>query len=127
MTGNELFNVALDLLGLNHSINAFPSDTDDLQARALSLINLTLAENAELDCRIRRIEHIVTRIDSMDDRIDCCDIVTSMVLPYGLARLLILGEDDRLAADMNTLYSDAKIKALSFGKAKCEPISEVYE
>ena len=126
MTGNELLNTALDLLGLRNESGTLPMDVNDLKQRALSLINILLAENSSLDARINRCEHTVKSINTLDDNIDMSDIVVNDVLPYGLACLFMLGEDDSLAKDMNTLYSRAKDNALKFGKAKVEPITEVY-
>ncbi len=126
MTGNKLFELALDLLGLRMNDYSLPSDTQDLNTRALSLINITLAENSSLDCHIRRVKNQTVSISSLDDVIECSEIVLNSVLPYGVARLLALGEDDALASDMNRLYSDAKSKAWNFNKAHAEPITEVY-
>jgi hypothetical protein len=38
----------------------------------------------------------------------------------------MLGEDDPLALSMKGLYEKARTEALRFGKAKAEPITEVY-
>ena len=127
MTGKELFDIALDLCGLRKTDGSIPDDVDDLQQRAISLTNLVLAENAEIDCRIRRIEHRTSSIKSLEDRLDCSDIVASSVLPYGMARLLLLGEDDALASNFHNLYLDARKRAIRFGKARSEAITGVYE
>ena len=121
MSGNQLFEISLQLLGLNES-----GDTDDLRSRALSLINIALAESSILDCRISRSEHRVKSIQAMTDTLDVSEIVASTVLPYALARLLILGEDDSLADSMHKLCENAKLNAIKLGKAKAEPIKEVY-
>ncbi len=125
MTGRELFIFAMDLCGLLDQ-GGVCKDTSDLEQRALSMINILLAENAISDCKIRKIEHTVPRLHSLDDLIDCCDIICYSVLPYGLARLLMLGEDDDLASDMDKLYGRAREKAESFGRAKRHSITEVY-
>lgn len=127
MTGQQLYKYSLDLLCIVNRDGTEPGDADDLGARALSLINILLAENAELDCRIQRKEHAVTEIASLEETLDVSDITAYSVLPYGLASLLIIGEDDPLAADMNRLYLEGRKKALSFGKAKAVPITEVYQ
>ncbi len=126
MTGKELFENAVDVCALRSSITDAPTDIADLQERAPSLINLLLAENSSLDCRIRKAEHEVLKIDSLDDEMPCSDIVASAVLPYGLARLLMLGEDDALVAEIERLYAEAKLIAIRFGKAKQGVITEVY-
>lgn len=127
MTGQKLFEKALDLCGLHKSEYDLPSDTLDLKSRAVSLINILLAENASLDSRIRRSEHVVKSINSLEDNLDCTEIVANAVLPYGLARMFLMGEDDALANQMAVLYENAKRTALSFGKAKHESILEVYK
>jgi hypothetical protein len=126
MAGNQLYELSLDLLGLKSENGQITSDSEDLASRSLSLINVLLAENSSLDCRIKRCEHTVYRIDSLEDEIGFTDIVASTVLPYGLAHLLMLGEDDPLALSMKGLYEKARTEALRFGKAKAEPITEVY-
>jgi hypothetical protein len=126
MTGKELFEIALDLCGLRKSDGKIPNDVSDMQQRAVALINLLLAENAEIDSRIRRIEHRVESIVSLDDKLVCSDIVSSSILPYGLAQLLVLGEDDELAANFHKLYLDARERSIRFGKARIVPITEVY-
>ncbi len=126
MTGEELLTIALDLCGLRKEDGTKSCDTQDLSLRALSLINLLLAENAVLDCKIRRCEHKTERISSLSDRISCSDIIAWSVLPYGLCRLLMTGEDDDFAAEMNRLYLNAREEAIRFGKARAMPITEVY-
>ena len=117
----------MDLCGLMREDAEIPSDAADLQQRAVSLINIVIAENAILDSRIRKAEHSVARITDLSDRIDCSDIIARSVLPYGLARLLMLGDDDALAADMNKLYTEARNNAISYGKAVIGQITGVYE
>lgn len=126
MTGNDLIKIAFDLCGFTESDGTVKSDTNDLKARALSLINIVIAENAELDCSLRRTEHSVNPIISLDDLIDCTDIVAQSVLPYGLARLFALGEDDSLANAFTRLYNESREKAIRFGKARRNAIEEVY-
>ena len=126
MTGNELFENAVDICALRSSLTNVPTDIDDLKQRAPALINLLLAENSSLDCRIRRVEHQVLKIDSLDGQIPCSDIVASAVLPYGLARLLMLGEDDAFVVEVERLYAEAKLIAIRFGKAKHGVVTEVY-
>lgn len=126
MTGNQLFESAVDLCGLRSSMYDVPTDILDLSLRALSLINLLLSENSSLDCRIRKCDHTLLQILSLEEELPCSDIVASTVLPYGLARLFMLGEDDALANEMERLYNEAKVTALKFGKAKRRAITEVY-
>lgn len=127
MTGQELFEKALDLCGLHKNEYDLPADTQDLKSRAVNLINILLSENASLDCRIKRTEHTVKSINSLEESLDFTEIVENAVLPYGLARLFLMGEDDVLANQMALFYENGKKTALSFGKAKHEEITEVYK
>lgn len=127
MKGSSIYEISLDLLGLGGDGEAELSDTDDLKARALSLINILIAENHSLDCRITKCEHSLKPIDSLDDEIELNEILLGSVLPYGLAALLMVGEDDSLAASMHKLYEKARTEALRHGRAKAEPITEVYK
>lgn len=127
MTGQELFMKALDICGLRRGEFDLPTDIDDLQTRALSLINAVLAENSILDSKIRKTEHTVLNITAMEEQIDCSQIVAEAVLPYGLARLFMYGDDDALADILTRIYEEAKKNALTFGKARTESIAEVYE
>lgn len=127
MTGTDIFNAALDLCALRSEDGGLPDDTADLSQRALAMINLLLAENSSLDARIRKEEHEVISISTLSDVLDVTDIVACSVLPYGLARLLMLGEDDELAERMKILYENARSSALRFGKAVTQEIEEVYK
>lgn len=126
MTGTKLFESALDLCGLRKTDGQLPNDVSDLEQRALSLINLLLAENSILECRIGKKEYEVFSITTMSEEIPLCGIIQNSVLPYGLARLLMIGEDDDFASEMNRLYNEARAGAIGFGKPKAEPITEVY-
>ncbi len=126
MTGQNLFEKAINLCGLKSSLSDAPTDVSDLSERALELINILLAENSILDCRIRKIQHELLKIDSLAEDLPCAEIVASFVLPYGLARLFMIGEDDTLASEMEKLYEAGKLNALRFGKATQGPIKEVY-
>lgn len=126
MTGSELYEISLDLCGLRKSDGTVPSDLDDLTQRALSMINLLIAETSSLDAKVSGEIPTVKKIDSLSDTVPESDIVVGSVLPYGLARLLMLNEDEAFADRMLFMYEQKKKEALSFGKAKKEEIQEVY-
>ncbi len=127
MTGQEIFEIALDMCGLRKDDSSLPVDVSDLQQRALSLLNGTLSEISILDSKIKKTEHRVLMLKDLEEEVLCSDILAHYIIPLGLARLMMLGEDDVLAADLNKLYTDARDEALRFGKAKFHQISEVYE
>lgn len=126
MTGQEIFESALDLCGLRRSDSKIPLDVEDLQQRAITLLNITLSEISILDSKIKKDEHKILNIKRLEDEVNCSDIIAFGVLPYGLARLMMIGEDDQLAADMNKLYLEMREQAIRFGKAISHSITEVY-
>ncbi len=127
MTGNDLFARAINLCGLGSPQAEVPADTEDLKLRAPDLINLLLAENCILDCKIRKCRHKAEQISDLNDHITCSEIIAYSVLPYGLARLFMVGEDDAFAAEMQRIYEANRENAIKFGNAVVHPITEVYK
>ncbi|MBO5786484.1 MAG: hypothetical protein J6R45_04090 [Clostridia bacterium] len=125
MTVRELINSALSVIGLYGGDNP-PCDTADLDGRAIMLINVLLGELATLDCRIKREPPKIYSVSGFSDNLQTCDIISSSVLPFGLAALFALGEDDNLYLTLQSRYNAAKANALALGRAKAEPIREVY-
>ena len=126
MTGTELYLSALDLLALRGEGEGTPCDTLDLKARAISLINILLTETAYLSSIFDGNRHDSTSIDDLQDTLPCADFVASAILPYGLASLLAMGEDDALSDRLHKLYSNARLSLANFNKARIHPITEVY-
>ena len=126
MTGNQLFQYAIDLCGLRSSATDSPADVGDLSRRAVSLINVLLSENSSIDGRIRKSKQEILSITDLTEELPCSEIIASSVLPYGLARLFMLGEDDSLAGDLERLYKESKVEALKFGNVAHKSITEVY-
>lgn len=127
MKAIKLFIAALDLIGINNDGEKLPADTEDLKLRAVSLINTLLAENAVIDSRIRGVKTEITSVQTLEDTLTCSDIISNSVLPYGLAHLLILGEDDILADKLYRMYLASCENARRFTMARAHPITEVYK
>ncbi len=126
MTGNELYLIALDLLSLRGENGENACDTVDLKVRALNLINILLTETACLSTEFDNKRHEIMYIDDLSDILPCEPFVARAILPYGLASLLALGEDDAVSERMARLYNDAKTSLRNFKKAKRHEITEVY-
>lgn len=127
MKAIKLYTASLDLIGIHNDGEKLPADTEDLKQRAVSLINTLLAENAVIDSCIRGVKTEILTINVLEDELTCSDIVASSVLPYGLARLLIMGEDDALSNELYRMYIASRDNARRFIKAKAHPIAEVYQ
>ncbi len=126
MKAIKLFTTALDLIGIYNDGEKLPADTEDLKQRSVSLINLLLAENAVLDGSLRKTDAEIKYIQQLEDEILCSDIIVNSVLPYGLARLLVLGEDDAISNELYRMYVTSQENAKRFVKAITHPIEEVY-
>ena len=126
MTGQQLLESALDLCALRETNGTIPSDSADLTQRAPALINVLLAENAWLDARISKTDLTLHTISALTDTVSVNALLAGSVFPYGLARLLMTGEDDAAAAKFGELYEAARAEALRSGRAVSESITEVY-
>lgn len=126
MTGNDVFNTALDLCALRNTNGSIPNDCEDLRQRAVGLLNLLIAENAYLDSLIKKQNIVISTITSLADTIELSPILTSVVLPYGLAFLLIQNEDAGTAAFFRAKYESEKAKIQSQLKGVIREITEVY-
>ena len=125
MTVRELTDAAYAVIGLYEGAS-IKSDLSDYEARAITLINILLGEISVIDCRIKREPATISRVGAFTDTLPTCDIISSSVLPYGLAALLTLGEDDNVYLALLDRYNKQKASALTLGRAKAEPINEVY-
>lgn len=125
MTVRELTDAAYAVIGLYEGAS-IKSDLSDYEARAITLINILLGEISVIDCRIKREPATISRVEAFTDTLPTCDIISSSVLPYGLAALLTLGEDDNVYLALLDRYNKQKASALTLGRAKAEPINEVY-
>ncbi|MBO4277493.1 MAG: hypothetical protein J5925_03735 [Clostridia bacterium] len=126
MTGQQLLESALDLCALRETDASIPADCADATQRAPALINLLLAENAKLDARVSGEEAEVHSITSLTDTVPACDLVAAGVLPYGLARLLLTGDDDYAAQKLGEMYETARANLLRNGHCESGSIEEVY-
>lgn len=126
MTGQELFEKAIHLCGLGSPETDIPTDVKDLEIRAVALINALLAENSILDCKIRKCTHRVYSINALSDSVICSEILAQSVLPYGLARLFLMGEDSESAAELGKIYTQNRENAIRFGNSVRHEITEVY-
>ena len=126
MTGQKLFETALDLCGLRNDDGTLSADVSDLSERALSFINLLIAENASLAARFGRTALTVSSISALTDEIPLPEILCASALPYGMARLILVGEDDETASRFGILYNEIRAEVLRAGRAANTEITEVY-
>lgn len=92
MTCDEIYTLALALLGVERA--AAP----DYTARVPALINTLLGQCLPADNRMRLgqeqpLREAIPRVHALGDTIDLNEALCLLVLPYGLAALLVLDED----------------------------------
>lgn len=105
MTGKELYDLALQLLGFKNADGSENPDCMDLSSRAVSLTNILLAETLWLDRILKKDGEAVAEYLRTDrDEIACHSLLANGVLPYGLAALLVAEEDDRTYKIMYERY-----------------------
>jgi len=126
LTGNDVFNTALDLCALRNANGSIPADCEDLRQRAVGLLNLLIAENVYLDSLIKKQNIVISIIASLSDPIELSPILISVVLPYGLAWLLIQNEDANTAAFFKAKYESERVRIQSQLKGVIKDITEVY-
>lgn len=126
MTGNDIYNTAMDLCALRTTSNTIPTDCADFTQRATGLLNLLLAENAYLDSLIKNEPIIIPAISALTDTVNMSAVICAILLPYGLACLLIQNEDANAAAFFKMKYETEKAKIQSNIKGRLASITEVY-
>ena len=130
MTGNEVFQAALDLCGLAHGgesgESALREDLKDLQSRSLGLLNLLITELTPLSERVERSTLIPKKLNTLADDVPLPEKVAGALLPYRLAAALIAEEDGELAGALLTYAREARAALLSDGKSNTHSITEVY-
>lgn len=84
MTGQALYELAMDILALRFPDGDIPASCDDMTGRALGLINLLITENAFLDARLKKSDPAVVPITALSDEIGQSAEIVSRAMPYGL-------------------------------------------
>lgn len=126
MTGQALYELAMDILALRFPDGDIPVSCEDKTGRALGLINLLIAENAFLDARLKKTDPAVSPITALTDEIGQSAEIVSRAMPYGLASLLILNENATVASLLHGLYTAALNEVSHSYGAGIAPIREVY-
>lgn len=121
MTVVELFNNSLALMSESLSNGAFFSEF------LIQNVNLLLADLFELENSMRDEETKLTAIPSVTldtDNLVYSDLITRLIMPFGLARLFYLADDEYSKACMfETKYEELKKK---YYQAEYVSITDVY-
>lgn len=127
MTGEKLFEIALDLLNLRKTNGELPENCNDMRTRATNIINICLAECAPLNNLLQnRTDNAFLDITGLSETIPCDEILAVSVLPFGVAAYLCCDEDPVLSRLMENRYRTAYRNIQRASKAKIRPVTEVY-
>lgn len=124
--GIDIFEAALDIIGERQSDGDLPTDVGFFQSRAVSYINIVLAECAPYQARLCGELIDFTPINSLDDRIDIDVRLAIGAMPYGVASLYLLSEGDERYELFRTIFENMLLKVMRYGTAKTHNIVNVY-
>ena len=101
-------------------------DTREYKLRALSILNVMRSELAPLSMRYGVSENGTRPLPDMildfKDEIGLDDDICQGIMPYGLAALLLLGEDSTKASFFNQKYEELKARHSAKSSAVWEDI-----
>ena len=121
MTGNDILKISLDLM--------FETETEYTK-NAVSFLNLMIPELFETENLIRAAQNQeplagVPYIESLEEVIPYCDNLTRGAMPYGLASMIMMDDDDTSKAGY---YKSLYVNAVnSFSRTAPEMVVDVYE
>ena len=127
MTGEKLFEIALDLLDLRKTNGELPDNCMDMRTKALNIINICLAECAPLNNLLQnRTDNEFLNITGLNENVPCDERLAVSVLPFGVAAYLCCDEDPALSQLMENRYRNAYRNMQRASKAKIHSVTEVY-
>lgn len=126
MTGQELYEAALDVAGIKLRNGAVPATASDLTARCVSLINILITENAFLNSLITKRPEAPKLISSLGESVELDRKLLTFSLPYGLAALLLIPDDLEESTLLFNKYIQATAKIRSELPTHRHSIEEVY-
>jgi len=126
MTGQELYEAALDVAGIKLRNGSVPATASDLTARCVSLINMLITENAFLNSLITKSPEAPKFISSLGETVELDKKLLTFSLPYGLAALLLIPDDMEGSTLLFNKYIQATVKIKSELPTRRHSIEEVY-
>ena len=117
----HLMDEQYELTGETHTV-----DTKEYEFRTLSILNVLRHELYPYSDTVEHGEngkrYICPEITSFEQQIDLDDAIAQGVMPYGLAALLLQGENDAMASFFNQKFSELAYKIGSKRMAVWEDI-----
>lgn len=132
MKARKVYERALALINERDGEGAYHADTRDFERNAPevmnSLISLLVATDAVMkNKKVRENDGYYESISGLDDEVPLHPALSSGVLPFALASLLVLEEDAERSGYFYKLFRDAEQKLLSaFATGKRGSVVSVY-
>ena len=127
MTGKEIYDLALLLIGCKNSDGSDNADCDDFLSRSCGIINILLAENLRLDRALKgQPDAAAESISSLSVPVGCHPLLARAVLPYALASLLVADEDAELSRKLQESCLLNKSQLLASVKGLRHEIEDCY-
>ena len=105
MTGKDIYDLAINIIGFKNSDGTDNADCADFIPRAPAIINTLLAETQKLDRMLRSDNSVrMIPISALGDTVRCHELIAYGLLPFGLASLLIADEDAELSRSLYDRY-----------------------
>lgn len=126
MTGQNILNIALDLMNIRSSDGLLPSNCADIENRAVNIINICLAQCAPLNSLLCNTEKHIPVLKNLDENIEYDASLLLSVIPYGVAADLSADEDPALSNKFEEKYRYAYKNACRYSRARLHSVTEVY-
>ncbi len=132
MKARKIYERALALINERDGDGAYHADVRDFEKNAPevmnSLISLLVCTDAVMkNKRVRESDLDYEGIKALDDEVPLHPALSSGVLPFALASLLVLEEDAERSSYFYKLFRDAEERLLSgFATGKRGPVVSVY-
>ncbi|MBQ7897995.1 MAG: hypothetical protein IJ323_06190 [Clostridia bacterium] len=132
MTARQVYTRALSFINERNGVGAYHTDVSDFEKNAPEIINtiITLLMPSECIIRGKKIRDLDTpfeEIKSLDDTIPLHDALSSGVMPFYLASIMILEEDRERANYFQQLFRESEERVVRlYSSALHTSVKNVY-
>ena len=126
MTAKSIVDIALDIIAERDGDGSRPVDIDYFNSRAVAYVNITLAEAAPVNSMLMGREIDFEPVSELTDEVACDPQVAYTALPYNLAALYMLAENDSRYTLFRALDENALLRAARVRRSVIRSITDVY-
>ncbi|HPE94783.1 MAG TPA: hypothetical protein PLT66_01785 [Bacillota bacterium] len=126
MTAQDILDMSLDIMSERRSDGTRPADLGYFTSRAVAYINITLAECAPYEAQLSGREIDFLPVTALSDEIHSDIQIAYTAMPYCVASLYMLAEDDDRYKLFRTLFENALLKATRERRGRVRSITDVY-